>query len=210
MKSAARALRLLCKSMPPPPLILNAPGACRCFISAARLWLRPPWNGSKTWDISASFCALQTSDLTVTEVISDSEKSSNLWSWNAIHSSLNEPSLSAAPGWAAVNTTTTERKPLLPLALSYRSFASPHNTSTGQAAIKPPHSPDGGVSRHEPQIYKLDFWAFTSPIELRRRRLCGLHARCNYNHLCQRCITYDSQELSCDACDPVTNERADG
>lgn len=87
------------------------------------------------------------------------------------------------------------------------------NQPSGQAAIKNPGPFGEGVGAREPQIYKLDFHSFPScslpsTRRLRRRRLCGLRARCNYNHICQRCITHDREELSCGAYDPVTNEWA--
>lgn len=104
-----------------------------------------------------------------------------------------------------------ERKPFLP---PTSHINEPHlHTAPApvRQQLKAQPSGGGGVGEHEPQIYKLDFYPFTSRSlpstrQLGRRRLCGLRARGNYSHLCQRCITYDRKELSCDTCDPVTNE----
>ncbi len=73
-----------------------------------------------------------------------------------------------------------------------------------------PRSSGGGMGACEPQIYKLDFYPFTScsllsTHQLRRRQLCGLHVHCDYDHFHQRCITHDREELSGDTYDPVTN-----
>ncbi len=127
----------------------------------------------------------------------------------ALGVSLDPVFLSATPGWEAVNTTTTEKKnsPSPHFSCQRASF---HTEPTLVRQQLKPGSSGGGMGACEPQIYKLDFYPFTScsllsTHQLRRRRLCGLHVRCNYDHFHQRCITHDREELSGDTYDPVTN-----
>lgn len=190
-----------------------------------------PWYCSPLWDFHSLFCILGCRDTTASVGplrLTRPQKTALIpGPWNAIHSSvcvcicvyvcvsLGPVFLSATPGWKAVNTTTTKkenhslfpptshinvahlhteptlvRQQLKPWALRWKGWARANHRSINLISIHSPLS------------------ALPSTRQLRRRRLCGLHARCNYSHLCQRCITYDREELSCDTCDPVTNEWA--
>lgn len=136
--------------------------------------------------------------------------------WNAIHSSGCLPQSSVLISSSRMRSCQydnhRERKPFLP-PTSRINTAHLHTEPTLVRQQLKPQPSSGGVDVCEPQIYKLDFYPFTSRSlpstrQLRRCWLCGLHARCNYNHLCQSCITHDRKELSGDTCDPVTNEWA--
>lgn len=142
--------------------------------------------------------------------------SSDSWPWNAIHSSGCLPQccvlISSSRMRSCQYDNHRERNPFLP-PTSRINAAHLHTEPTLVRQQLKPQPSGGGVDVCEPQIYKLDFYPFTScslpsTRQLRRCWLCGLHARCNYNHLCQNCITHDRKELSGDTCDPVTNEWA--
>lgn len=121
-------------------------------------------------------------------------------------------SLSAPPGWEAVNTTTTEgenQSSPPPLLVSTSSIL----WTLLRWQLNPPTGPSEGEDAWEPQIYKLDFYPFTPHSfalthQPRRCWLCGLRARCNYHHLCQSCITRDGPASSSGSSDAVANEWA--
>lgn len=83
-----------------------------------------------------------------------------------------------------------QRKKTIPSPLASR-IKAPHlrtDPALVRQQLKPQCSGEG-VGTHRPQIYKLDFYPFTScslpsTLQLRRRQLCGLGSRCNYHHLC--------------------------
>lgn len=167
------------------------------------------------WDFSLPLCA-SSFDAGPLKLARPPKNNSDSWSWNAIHSSGclrgSRLLISSSRMRSCQYNNHRERKPFLP-PTSRINAAHLHTEPTLVRQQLKPRPSGGGVAAREPQIYKLDFYPFTScsltsTRQLRRRWLCGLHARCNYNHLCQRYITHDRQELSGNTCDSFANEWA--
>lgn len=120
--------------------------------------------------------------------------------------------LSAPPGWEAVNTTTAENKTI---ASRINAAVCRHTEPTlVRQQLKNPE-PSGSWGKTCVNRRSINLILIHSPLAAShrhtspgRRWLCRLCACCNYNHLCQSCITHDRKELSGDTCDPVANEWA--
>lgn len=178
---------------------------------------RQLWAFSNTVRFQHSLCP-QTLDLTqdLHGSLDPRNTASDSWPWNRIHSSGCLPGscvlISSSRMRSCQYNNHRERKPFLPPTSRINAAHLHTEPALVRQQLKP--RPSGGwVGTHEPQIYKLDFYPFTSRSlpstrQLRRRRQVGQHACCNYNHIHKSCITRDSKGLSGYTCHPVTNEWA--